>query len=524
MINTQLRRVNLLAIPRRLGDSRYRYELFRFLLPLLVFGLSAWLAANAARFELIGIPGPELVMLAILGSAFAIAALRDLQVGVLVVVCAALFIQISLGTGSATRIPVSMILSTFLLGLWLAWMLLQKRIHFVAAPTNLPLFGFILISIISLPWSWLFWRPDLFLVTVGSGTSFEIVQLGALALMVILPMLLFLSQNVMRDARWLRAIFAAILIAGVISPIISLTHLPRQFGPIFFNTGGEFPLWVVALLYSQILFNSRLQMWQRVFLGVLVVGWTFVTLGLGISWVSGWAPLLSAIFVLTFLKSKRAAVVLGLLAFAVVILRFDYFYAKVFLQSQAEDFNRFTIWQTVFSLVITHASALFGAGPAGYIPLYRTFISGAAWSSHNNYVDIFGETGILGSLFFAWFLFAAVRIGFTLNNRLKDSFLRAFSNGVFAGLVGMIMAMGLGDWFLPFVYNTGYAGFDWNAYAWILVGAMIGLEHTLKTTAQKETLPTLSAPIETQKRTTFPVGGTPTANPTLLIDRTDAVS
>jgi uncharacterized membrane protein YccC len=63
-----------------------------------------------------------------------------------------------------------------------------------------------------------------------------------------------------------------------------------------------------------------------------------------------------------------------------------------------------------------------------------------------------------------------------LRPKLKDDFLLAFNNGVLAGFVAMLGAMMLDDWFLPFAYNNGLDGFGMTVYAWILLGAMVGLE------------------------------------------------
>jgi len=49
-----------------------------------------------------------------------------------------------------------------------------------------------------------------------------------------------------------------------------------------------------------------------------------------------------------------------------------------------------------------------------------------------------------------------------------------------------VIAMGLGDWLLPFVYTQTIAGFDYAAYTWILLGAMVSLQRIVKEQAVAE--------------------------------------
>lgn len=486
-----------IAINRTIIRNRY---LDRIVVPILVLALCAWVGQATPTFH-IGSYNLFTIVVAGLGaSLFFFISVKNFQSGLFIVVLSAFFVNVGIGTGTQTRIPASMILTGFLVGVWLLAMLVRKRLRLVSSDVNAPLLGFILISIISVPWSGLFWRPELFLVTAGAGTPFQIVQLAGLALMILLPSLFFLGLNSLKERRWIKAICGVIFLVGAIALVGNLTHRQLSFGVLNVNTGGLFPLWIVALVYAQILFNDQLKTWQRGALGVLFLGWIYYQFGLGTTWFSGWVPAMLAVLFLTYLKSKRAAFgVLFLLAIPVLVNPL-YFYDKIWVKAQVFDFNRFTIWPTVISLTLTHASAVFGAGPVGYMPLYRTFILGQAWSAHNNYVDIFAETGILGSIFFAWFLFSTFRTGWKSNTKIKDGFLRGFNNGVLAALVGTIFAMMLGDWFLPFVYNIGFVGFNFNAYSWMLLGAMVGLGRI----TAPESAPTV-IPVPQGPRATVPV-------------------
>jgi hypothetical protein len=63
-------------------------------------------------------------------------------------------------------------------------------------------------------------------------------------------------------------------------------------------------------------------------------------------------------------------------------------------------------------------------------------------------------------------------------HRLPEGFERAYMTGALGGLVGMLVAGMLGDWFLPFVYNVGLEGFRASGLAWMFLGAAVALENT----------------------------------------------
>jgi len=65
----------------------------------------------------------------------------------------------------------------------------------------------------------------------------------------------------------------------------------------------------------------------------------------------------------------------------------------------------------------------------------------------------------------------------------RFDFTQAFGVGAAAGLLGVIVATGLGDWLLPFVYTQTIAGFDYAVYSWILLGAMVSLHRLVATEA-----------------------------------------
>ena len=58
----------------------------------------------------------------------------------------------------------------------------------------------------------------------------------------------------------------------------------------------------------------------------------------------------------------------------------------------------------------------------------------------------------------------------------RTGFEQAYVNACLAGLAGSLVAGMLGDWFLPFVYNIGIAGFRASVLGWLFLGGLVALE------------------------------------------------
>jgi hypothetical protein len=317
--------------------------------------------------------------------------------------------------------------------------------------------------------------------------------MGALSLMIMLPAVFLLALNNIRERKYYVALIA--LVVGIALPEVlqRITGVIPRVGVFEVSGPGLYHVWLLPIIWAQILFNKKLNPWVKVFFFVLILGWMYWAFFRRLVWISGWGPAFFGLFVVTFLKSKRLALLVVLIALIPIVLNPEYYWDRIYVQSEGEDFNRFWLWRTIiFDLVLLRADALLGTGPAGYAPYFQTYYPYIGMSAHNNYVDIFAQTGLLGFGFFVWFLVSVFRSGWKQVNRLADPFLQAFNNGVLGGFAGILSAMMLNDWFMPFAYNSTIAGFDWNVYAWILLGAMVGLKRFVNAPAP---VPVSSAPV-----------------------------
>jgi O-antigen ligase len=179
---------------------------------------------------------------------------------------------------------------------------------------------------------------------------------------------------------------------------------------------------------------------------------------------------------LTLIRS-RALFLVGLFFVAPLALGFGGRLYEAVFQSQIDEGSdsRLEIWAQAWDLLSQYP--LLGTGPAGYAAYYMTLYagSGSSLSTHSNYIDVAAQTGIAGSLAFIWLLVALGVVGFRACRRWRDGFEGGFVHATVAAFAGVVLAMALGDWLIPFVYNQGIEGFRYTVHSWVFLGLMAGL-------------------------------------------------
>lgn len=399
--------------------------------------------------------------------------LRRPVLGVVAIIPAALLVPFALGTGTGTALNVAFLMVPGLLGIWLVRQMLNRSVSFRPARMNAPLVGLVLTAAISLISGYLPW------VVFAQQAPIR-AQVGALGVFAVSAGAYFLAANIIDEERWLKYMTAGFLAAGgayvasLMVPGLGFLYRYFQFGA----NGSMFYTWLVALALGQALFNSGLKPWQRLLLGGLVAATLTLTLtGEFRSWASGWVPAVCAVGVLVFFRWPR----LGMAAAAAAIIGTALYWGPI--QSFLLEGNQYSLLTRSAAieilLEIIKANPLLGVGPANYYyytPLYAILGWYVRFNSHNQYVDLVAQTGLLGLLFFGWFAVAAGVTGWRLRARRLSGFASGYVNACLAGLVGMIVAGALGDWFLPFVYNIGIAGFRASVLPWLFIGGLAAIE------------------------------------------------
>ena len=284
--------------------------------------------------------------------------------------------------------------------------------------------------------------------------------------------------------RWMWIVIG-IGMVGVASEVISGSYRLRNAGV----TGSLF-VFPIILLVAQLLFNPKLKRWlwpvAVVSLALFAV-WAYRSL----DWKGGWVTALIGLALLLSLRSRKLFLVALLVLALIVFTQWDYMVSSLFLpEVEGTSTVRPLFWLDVIRL--TSRSPIFGLGLANYkfywtdpsfVPLSRIEVGWNTWSywgyappSHNMFVDIYAQTGLLGLGLFLWGMGAALWLMFSLARRLPPGFLRAYVYGVFCGFAAMLFGSFLfADWLIPFVYNITITGFRQSVYSWILLGSVLNI-------------------------------------------------
>jgi O-antigen ligase len=404
-----------------------------------------------------------------------IATLWSFERIVLAIPLAALFVTYSLPTGTESRVSAVMLLVMMLSGIWLVTALFQHTRILVRSPLNVPLLGFVAICTLSLLWSMAFRDPLLI-----RYDKFIVVQLGALATMVLSPLATLLIGNFVRTPRqlwWIAGLFlgAGVLVTGTYFAGIDLRYI---------NTRGLFPLWFMAIGYAIVVAHPGLRTHWRIALLIVLCVYGYIVGFVAISWLSGWFPALVGIVAITFLRSRIAFLALALLLVLVIATQWNFLYTHVVEHSEAEgDFERLTLWD--LNLELLRNRPVLGTGPAGYALYYVTYHPHEARSTHNGYLDLLAQTGIIGTLCFGWLIVAGFREARAVLRHAPPGVYRTLGLAASGGLVGALAGMALGDWVIPFAYNQGIDGYRYTIFSWIFLGVLISIRHQVAPIAER---------------------------------------
>ena len=431
----------------------------RSLLIISLLLLSAALPFVASQSQLL------LVLILPLGIGMVLAFLRWPPLGLIVAPLAGMIVPFVGPSG----LNVTMILVALLLGLWLLdTMVRHYQVQFTLSRTLWPLLSFVVIAFISFGVGQLNWLPLALHAPLGA-------QLGGLAIIVLSAGTFLLVANQVRDLSWLRTITWAFLAFGGLS--ILLRSVLPQFGVstqnLFQQVGAVFYIWVVSLAFSQAALNRDLHVGWRLALGGLVLITLYNQLFLKFANKSGWMPVLVCIAAIIGFRSWRAGLVLFPIAVVAVLM------VKAGVAS-SEDYSvstRLDAW-----LILAHIikiSPILGLGFANYYwytPLFPIRGYAVSFNSHNNYVDIAAQTGLVGLVCFLWLLWELGRLGWRLRERAPVGFAQAYVYGALGGLAGTAVIGMMGDWVLPFFYNIGLIGFRTSMLSWLFLGGLVSIE------------------------------------------------
>ena len=445
-----------------------------YLLPIVVvFSAILGVATSLKRYSIIAFLVASLPILII----FLFSLLNSLQFAPIVLFFSSAFLPLYIPTGTESVIVDSLILTGMFVVFWiLRMMIVDQRINLRKSPVNFPALGFMIVVPISLVWSLVFRDP-----LVKTWGSFIFVQAAETIVMILLPASMLLVANIVEDLKPLKYIVILFIFAGVIGYVYDIRydlHIQNLFAMVDLEikTGGLFTLWLVCLSIGFAIYDQKLSGPIRLFLLLLAGIWIYYRFWRNITWMTGWMPSLVALFVLIFMRSKKLILVLLVLFLLLVATNFNFFMNAFFAEEAESGSTRLMAWSTNLGLSFKHF--LFGTGPGGYAAYYMSYLPNNAMATHNNYLDVIAQTGIVGIAFYLFMFFRLVTVGFSLCKRARgrNDFVDAMAHATFAGLIGCIVAMGFGDWMIPFPYTQGIAAYDYIVYSWLFLGSMLALD------------------------------------------------
>jgi O-antigen ligase len=473
----QIKALRLMLFRRAHGDNQYW---LRMALAAAVLLLSFFLATRAAKLGNPMLMVLDPIVLGVVGLAGVLVILRFPYLGFLALAAGSSVVPFSVGTGTATAINFTAIMIVGLTGLWIFDMIARDRqITLVSSITNAPLLVFVVIVLLAflvgqLPWF------------IFASSASITAQIGGTAIFILSAAAFLVTANRVRDEwllKWMVWLFLGVsalyVIGQIIPPLSSISARVFQRGT--FNS-SMFWVWITAMAFSQAGFNAKLALRWRVALMVLVAGVFYFTLGKNEGWTSGWLPSAAVVGVILVVSRSRWAWASIVLAIGALALKADSIQRLLYAgDNEYSLMTRIEAWKIVGEII--QVNPLLGLGPSNYYwytPLYNILGYTIHFNSHNQYVDLVAQVGLLGLAAFLWFAIAVGILGLQLVRLAPPGFPRAFAIGAVGGWAGTLIAGGLGDWFLPFVYNVGLSGMRSSVYAWMFTGGMVALAEMIR--------------------------------------------
>lgn len=272
---------------------------------------------------------------------------------------------------------------------------------------------------------------------------------------------------------WLLISLGGIFALGWVSPLSIITGRTFQVGA---TANALFWTWLIALSFSQAFFHETLERRWRVLAGAIFLLAVYVAFVRQYDWKSAWVPPLVAIFVMLGAYSWRLGVliaVVGLIAAALLG-------AQIIASDEYSYSTRLDAWLIMVEMLKTNP--ILGFGPANYYwytPLFHIRGYTVQFNSHNQYLDILAQTGVLGLGCVLWFFAEIGWLIWRLRAQAPAGFMQAYLYAALGGLAGTAASGMLVDWFFPFVYNIGFNGFRSTIFAWLFLGGVVTIEQLL---------------------------------------------
>ncbi len=425
--------------------------------------------------------GLSLLVLVFIGIS-ALLLLHTPSIGPLVLVGAALAIPLQIKTGTDVTLNTATLLIPILFVPWLLDAARKKELHWAASPINRPLGLFLGAGLLSLLIGNVLWDN-----AIPRSGHFWLVQLAQWSIFAFAAIAVWLTGNLLSDERLLsRLVWFFLYFGGILA---TLQVIPGVTLPIMTTALNRAPFWMLlaTLAEGQLLFNHKLSLRCRLYLLFVLAVVVYYAFFLQRAAISNWVGVVVATGALVWFRFPRQrSIIVTVLTILIVT---GIFFPSIYRFAGGEEEwtgsggSRLALINRVISVSLRNP--ITGLGPASYrlyanaAPLrYRNTL----WwnpnvNSHNNYVDLFAHTGLLGLGLFLWFAWELLYLGRRLNTHYQDSFVGGFVSSITAAWIGSLVLMLLADWLLPFVYNVGFPGFQSSLLIWLFLGGLVAVDN-----------------------------------------------
>ncbi|WP_298402983.1 O-antigen ligase [uncultured Chloroflexus sp.] len=379
---------------------------------------------------------------------------------------------ISVPAGNGSELPISMLLTLALSGIWILAMITRRTWLLAPSPLNKPLLAFMFICIFSVLWGILWADPILNWRIMG---NFRFAQIASLLSFLGLLSIPLLVGRFIQHEWQIKAYLGMFIVCGGLMTIFLIFGINEYL----LVAQGLWGLWF-ALSLAGIIYLQPNVHWGWRLAGSAFLMWHLWLAAVRNSlWISGWLPTIVGLLAMAFFASRRIFFILV----AIVILNVAIGPGQVYIDQVINDnieeggLGRLEIWERNLSIVKQHW--LFGTGVAGYAPYNMTYYREDARSTHNNYFDILAQFGVVGFSIWIWFAIASLWYGWRTIQLAPPGILRTTAIVATSGWAAAQFSMMLGDWVLPFLYNQTVGGFKYTMHSWVFVGLLISIRQKI---------------------------------------------
>lgn len=395
------------------------------------------------------------------------------SLGLLLLVVVAVVTPLELSVGTTT-LGASVLLATVLCGLFAVRRLLAGSVE-VMGPSRVVIAVLVFMAVAAL--SFLVGQFPWFATPAAPLRA----QLGGLAVFLLSGGVFLVVGCELRSPRQLQRLTSLFIWLGGMTVLLQVvSSIDIRIGSLWVTNsaslGSGFWTWLVAMSVSQSLCNRDLSRGRRVaFIGIAALAMSR-GLFLAVAWVSGWLPPLIAAGAILFVRFPRLVASGVFLTAALAPLVGAPLFGNLVAGESYSWMTRKEAAAVLWSVI--DRNPWLGFGPANYYH-YTVLFPILGWyvrfNSHNNYIDLVAQTGLVGLAAFTWFVIEIWWLTLRLRARAASGFARAYAAGVLGGLVGSLSSGLLGDWIIPFTYNVGLRGFRSSVLFWFFLGGALAL-------------------------------------------------